>query len=250
MKSTEEIRAMKGVDLIAMLTVYDYPTACALDTCGLDILFVGDSLAQTELGLESTSDIGLDQMLHHLGAVARGVEKTHLLADLPFGSYDTPEIAQAAASALMEKGAASVKLEGPRYKVVEHLTRNGISVMGHVGLLPQTARKYRRQGTKVDSAARILEQARRLESAGCYALVLEFMSHETALRITDSVNVPTIGIGAGPHCDGQVLVISDMLGQYESVPSYVRKFAHLYETTVAAGQQYREEVKRRIFPGS
>ena len=240
---------MKGVDPIAMLTVYDYPTACALDTCGLDILFVGDSLAQTELGLASTSDIGLDQMVHHLGAVARGVKKTHLLADLPFGSYETPAVALEAAGVLIKAGALSVKLEGPCYKAVEHLVQNDVPVMGHVGLLPQTARKYLRQGTKVDSAARILGQAQRLESAGCYAIVLEFMSHETAQTITDDICIPTIGIGAGAYCDGQVLVSSDMLGQYESVPSYVRKFAHIYEATVAAGQQYRKDVKKRNFPG-
>lgn len=249
MKSTDDIRAMKGVDPIAMLTVYDYPTARALDTCDLDILFVGDSLAQTELGLSSTADIGVTEILHHVKAVSRAVTQTHLLVDLPFGSYDTPDLAIQAAREVKGAGADSVKLEGPRYDVVERLTGDGIPVMGHVGLLPQTARRYLRQGTKVDSAARILEQAQRLEAAGCYAIVVEFMSHETARSITDKLSIPTIGIGAGSHCDGQVLVISDMLGQYESVPSYVKKFAHLYETTVEAGKQYRDEVKQRTFPG-
>ena len=249
MKSTDDIRAMKGVDPVAMLTVYDYPTARALDTCDLDILFVGDSLAQTELGLSSTADIGVTEMLHHVRAVARGVTRTHLLVDLPFGSYDTPDLAIQTVSEVTAAGADSIKLEGPRNDVVERLTGEGIPVMGHVGLLPQTARRYLRQGTKVDSAARILEQAQRLEAAGCYAIVVEFMSHETARSITDKLAIPTIGIGAGSHCDGQVLVISDMLGQYESVPSYVKKFAHLYETTVEAGKQYRDEVKRRTFPG-
>ncbi len=248
-KSTDDIREMKSVDPVAMLTVYNYPTAMALDRCGLDILFVGDSLAQTELGLASTADIGLDQMIHHLGAVARGVEQTHLLADLPFGSYDSPGDAYEGSSRLIEGGALSVKLEGPRYKVVEHLVGKGVAVMGHVGLLPQTAKRYRRQGTKTESAARILEQARSLEASGCYALVMEYVSHETARLITESIGIPTIGIGAGPHCDGQVLVISDMLGQYESLPSFARKYANLYETTTSAARQYREEVKSRTFPG-
>ena len=247
-KTVAALREMKGVEPIAMLTVYDYPTAMALDACDLDILFVGDSVAQTELGLSSTADIGLDQMLHHLFAVARGVKRTHLLADLPFGSYETPEMALEGAKRLLDAGAMSVKLEGPRYDVVELLTANGVAVMGHVGLLPQTARRYRRQGTKVESAARIRKQASQLESVGCYAMVLEFMSHETAETITADLTIPTIGIGAGPACDGQVLVSSDMLGQYESVPSYVRKYAHLYEATKKAGAAYREEVKRRCFP--
>lgn len=248
-RSVDEIRRMKGTDPIAMLTVYDYPTARTLDDCGLDILFVGDSLAQTELGLASTADIGLEQMLHHLGAVARGVKKTHLLADLPFGSYATPELAMDGARRLLDAGAMSVKLEGPRYGVVEHLTGNGVPVMGHVGLLPQTARRYLRQGTKADSAARIVKQAERLEKAGCYSIVLEFMSHETAATITDLVGVPTIGIGAGSACDGQVLVSSDMLGQYESVPSYAKKYADLHAATTEAAMHYRDEVKRRTFPG-
>jgi 3-methyl-2-oxobutanoate hydroxymethyltransferase len=240
---------MKGVDPVAMLTVYDYPTARALDTCDLDILFVGDSLAQTELGLSSTADIGLTEILHHVKAVARGVTQTHLLVDLPFGSYDTPDLAIQTGREVTAAGADSVKVEGPRYDVVERLTGEGIPVMGHVGLLPQTARRYLRQGTRVGSAARILEQAQRLEAVGCYSIVVEFMSHETARNITDKLAIPTIGIGAGSHCDGQVLVVSDMLGQYESVPSYVKKFAHLYETTVEAGRQYRDEVKQRTFPG-
>lgn len=249
MKSAVEITAMKGKEAIAMLTVYDYPTAVALDSCGLDILFVGDSLAQNELGLKSTADIELDTMLHHLGAVSRGVSKTHLLADLPYGSYATEELALESAKRLLDSGANSVKLEGPRFGVVEHLVRHDIPVMAHVGLLPQTAKRYLRQGTKEDSATRILRQAERLVDAGCYAIVVEFMSHTTARKITESVSVPTIGIGAGSDCDGQVLVITDMLGQHQKVPSYVRKFAHLYEATAQAATQYRDEVKRRVFPG-
>ena len=239
---------MKGSEAVAMLTVYDYPTAVALDSCNLDILFVGDSLAQNELGLASTADIGLDTILHHLGAVSRGVSKTHLLADLPYGSYTTKDVALDSANRLLESGANSVKLEGPRFEIVEHLVCHGIPVMAHVGLLPQTAKRYRRQGTKEDSATRILRQAERLVQSGCFAIVLEFMSHATARTISESVAAPTIGIGSGPDCDGQVLVISDMLGQHQSVPSYVKKFAHLYEVTAQAATQYRDEVKQRTFP--
>jgi len=231
-----------------MLTVYDYPTARALDGSGLDILLVGDSVAQNELGLERTADLSLEMMLHHVRAVKRGVERTHILADLPFGSYGKPAEALTSALALMDAGANSVKLEGPRFEVVEHLVGAGVPVMGHVGLLPQTAKRTVRQGTKPESAARIEQQAIGLANSGCYAVVLEFMSHDTARSITDRVDVPTIGIGAGPGCDGQVLVISDMLGQHESVPSFVQKYASLYEVTVDAASRYREDVKQRRFP--
>ncbi len=240
---------MKGREPVAMLTVYDFPTARALDASGLDILLVGDSVAQNELGLERTSDLSLEMMLHHVEAVARGIESTHLLADLPFGSYENPEDALASARALIDAGANSVKLEGPRVEVVERLVAADIPVMGHVGLLPQTAKRTVRQGTKPESAARIGRQAERLADAGCYAIVLEFMSHQTAQDITARVDVPTIGIGAGSECDGQVLVITDVLGQHESVPSFVRKYADLFEVTAKAARRYREDVKERRFPG-
>ena len=249
MKSAHDICAMKGKEPVAMLTVYDYPTARALDVCGLDILLVGDSVAQNELGLERTSDLSMEMILHHVRAVARGVQETHLLADLPFGSYERPEDALVSARALLDAGANSVKLEGPRFEVVEHLTTAGVPVMGHVGLLPQTARRTVRQGTKPESAARIGLQAERLAETGCYAIVLEFMSHETARTITEGVSVPTIGIGAGQACDGQVLVITDALGQHEKVPSFVRKYASLFEVTVDAGKRYRDDVKKGRFPG-
>ena len=239
---------MKGRSRVAMLTVYDYPTACALDRCGLDILFVGDTLGQVELGFEQTSDVTMEMMLHHLSAVRRGIGETHLLADMPHGSYSEPALALESAMRLLEAGADSVKLEGPRYRVVEHLVANGVQVMGHVGLLPQTARKYRRQGTKRGSAARIEAEAEALVEAGCYAVVLEYIPSELARRITSSIRVPTIGIGAGPDCDGQVLVVTDMLGSYPDVPSFVKKYAHLYEEILRAGEAFREEVKAGAFP--
>jgi 3-methyl-2-oxobutanoate hydroxymethyltransferase len=238
---------MKGTERVAMLTVYDYPTALALDQAGLDILFVGDSLGQVELGLERTSDVTMTMMRHHVSAVARGVTATHLLADLPYGSYDDPEEAMTSARTLLDAGARSVKLEGPRYDIVRHLTSRGIAVMGHVGLLPQTARRYVRQGTKEESADRIHHQATCLVEAGCYAIVLEFMSQSLASRITADVGVPTIGIGAGPSCDGQVLVITDMLGQLQQVPSYVKKYGTFYEETVRAGMAYCADVKAGRF---
>jgi 3-methyl-2-oxobutanoate hydroxymethyltransferase len=248
MKTAEDIRATKGQSKIAMLTVYDYPTACALDRCGLDILFVGDTLGEVELGFERTSKVTMEMMLHHLGAVRRGVKETHLLADLPYGSYAAPEQALENARQLLEAGANSVKLEGPRYDVVEYLVAHGVDVMGHVGLLPQTAQRYVRQGTRKSSAARVESEAVGLARAGCYAVVLEYVPTELAQRITPAIPAPTVGIGAGPHCDGQVLVITDMLGLFPRVPSYVRKYAHLYEAIVQAGEAFRDEVKEGLFP--
>lgn len=239
---------MKGCSKIAMLTVYDYPTACALDRCHLDILFVGDTLGQVELGFDHTSDVTMDMMLHHLSAVRRGIDETHLLVDLPNGSYTDPEQALKSALRLLGAGANSVKLEGPCYQVVEHLVSNGVQVMGHVGLLPQTARKYLRQGTKRKSANRIEAEAEALFKAGCFALVLEYMPSSLARRITSSVKIPTIGIGAGPDCDGQVLVVTDMLGFYPKVPSFVKKYSHIYEEIIRAGNTFREEVKTDVFP--
>lgn len=232
-----------------MLTAYDFPTARALDWCGLDILLVGDSLSQNELGFDKTSDIDLSMMCHHLEAVARGVENTHVLADLPYHTYETPEAAVLSARVLIDSGAKSVKLEGPRYDVVRAIRAEGIDVMGHVGLLPQTARRFVRQGTKPESAVRIARQAAGLEKAGCYAVVLEFMSVHTAREITELVGIPTIGIGAGEGCDGQVLVITDMLGMHEKVPSFVKKYASFFEEMVRAASQYRDDVKARRFPG-
>ena len=248
MKTAQDVRAMKGKAKIVMLTVYDYPTARALDGCGLDILFVGDSLGQVELGLDSTAEVSMDMILHHLAAVRRGVEQTHLLADMPFGSYTDPEAALENARRLTDAGADSVKLEGPEYQVVEHLVANGVDVMGHVGLLPQTASRFVRQGTKSASALRITQETSGLADAGCYAVVLEFIPGELAERISESVAVPTIGIGAGPCCDGQVLVVSDLLGLYPEIPSFATKYAHLREEIVRAGEAFRSDVREGRFP--
>ena len=248
MRTAQDIRAMKGRSKISMLTVYDYPTACALDRCGLDILFVGDSLGEVELGFDRTSMVTMEMMLHHLAAVRRGLKKTHLLADLPYGSYSEPEQSLENARRLLEGGADSVKLEGPSYDVVGHLVENGVDVMGHVGLLPQTARRRVRQGTRKSSAKRIESEAAGLASAGCYAVVLEFVSAALARQITSSIPAPTIGIGAGSHCDGQVLVVADVLGLCPEAPSFAKKYAHLHEAIVRAGKAFRDEVKEGVFP--
>lgn len=247
-KSARELRDMKGRRKVAMLTVYDYPHARILDSCGLDILFVGDTLGEVELGFDRTSSVTMEMMLHHLGAVRRGVEETHLLADLPFGSYESPDQAILNARRLLDAGADSVKLEGAHSDVVEQLSSEGVDVMGHVGLQPQTARRYVRQGTKETSAQRIMGEARLMDAAGCYALVLEFMPFALAQEITQAISIPTIGIGAGPACDGQVLVLNDMLGLFDTVPRYVKKYAEMQKTVSDAGRAFARDVQEGTFP--
>lgn len=238
-----DLRARKGGARLAMLTAYDYPTARALDACGLDILLVGDSMGEVELGLGSTRAVSLEMMAHHVRAVANGASATHICGDLTAGSYDTPGQAVASARALVAAGAHSVKLEGGLVPQVAAIIGDGIPVMGHVGLLPQTAAVYRREGTTPDAAARILAEARALDAAGCYAIVIEAVPAELASRITAAVACPTIGIAAGPECDGQVLVSTDLIGQLPETPRFVKPKADVFGIVVAAGRAFADEVR-------
>jgi len=242
-KSADEIRKMKGVEPIAMLTCYDYPTALALDTCGLDIIFVGDTLGEVVLGFPNTTYVTMEMMLHHLGAVRRGVRQAHLLADMPFRSYDEPAAARRNAERLIDAGADSVKLEGPAYEAVRAIRQAGIEAMGHVGLTPQTDQDYRKKGTDEASAERILREATTLAELGCYAVVVEAVPARLAERITRSIPIPTIGIAAGPACDGQVLVSTDLLGLFEKQPPFVTKRADLRGQIIRAAKGFVESVK-------
>ena len=188
--SPARLRARKGGRRLAMLTAYDYPTALALDGCGLDILLVGDSLGEVELGFDSTRAVSLAMMAHHVRAVRNGVSLTHVCADLPAGTYRTPGEAVETARALVEAGADSVKLEGGLIDQVAAILADGIPVMGHVGLLPQTAESYTRQGRTPEEADRIAAEARALDAAGCYAVVIEAVPAELAARITAEVVLP------------------------------------------------------------
>jgi 3-methyl-2-oxobutanoate hydroxymethyltransferase len=241
--TAEEIRARKGGRHLAMLTAYDYPTALALDACGLDLILVGDTLAMLELGEDSTRGATLAIMAHHLRAVRRGVTRTHVVGDLPADTYRSPREAAASARALRAAGAESVKLEGAHVEAVRAIAAEGIPVMGHVGLLPQTADAFRRQGTTAESAACIVADAAALDAAGCYAIVIEAVPPALAGRITAEVAVPTIGIAAGPACDGQVLTSTDLLGLLPTQPPFVTPMANLYETAVAAGRAFAAEVR-------
>jgi len=237
---------------ITMLTAYDFPTAQFVEAAGVDIALVGDSLGNAVYGFRTTRDVTMELMLPHVAAVRRGAPNTHIVADMPFQSFDTPELAVANARRFVDVGADSVKIEGALTDVVEALRDAGIEVMGHVGLLPQTAKDFKARGRTQEEADAICAGARALERAGCFSLVLEHMPLGLAQRITEELSVPTIGIGAGPHCDGQVLVIHDMLGFFfpggRFKPPFVKRYAAIGEIAVEACRRYAEEVRSGAFP--
>ena len=210
-----------------MLTAYDYPTARLLDESGVDVILVGDSLGMVVLGYPDTTLVTMDEMVHHTRAVARGAMRAFILADLPYRSYETPEEAVANARRLIEAGAHAVKLEGgqPRVPQIRQLVAAGIPAMAHIGMMPQNVRLeggYRMKGKTPEQAEALLADAAAVEAAGAFGILLELVVADVARRITESVSIPTIGIGAGPNCDGQVLVVHDLIGMF---PWFTPKFA-------------------------
>ena len=255
--SIDDLKAMKECgEKIAMLTAYDYPTARLLDEAGVPIILVGDSLGMVVLGYSSTLPVTMADMLHHVSAVVRGTQRTHVVADMPFMSYQAgPEDAlRNAGRFLQEAGAQSVKLEGgvSVAETVRRLVEVGIPVMGHIGLTPQSIHAFggfKVQGKTPEAASRLLEDARALEKAGAFAIVLETVPAPLATLITRQVNVPTIGIGAGIGCDGQVQVVHDVLGLYSDfVPKHAKQYAKLAEVIKNALTEYFNEVKSGKFP--
>jgi 3-methyl-2-oxobutanoate hydroxymethyltransferase len=241
--SAADIRSLKGVRRLAVLTAYDYPTALALDEAGLDMILVGDSLGEVELGYESTRWVTLQMMVHHVRAVRHGVTRTHLVADMPAGTYRDPAEALATAQALMDAGADSVKLEGALIPQVEAIVAAAIPVMGHVGLLPQTAGERRRHGKTAAEADAIAADAAALDAAGCYSIVIEAVVPDLATRITPAVGCPTIGIAAGSDCDGQVLVSTDLLGLLPDPPPFVKPAVDLRSIIQGVGRDFVAEVR-------
>ena len=237
-----------------MLTAYDFPTARILDEAGIPVLLVGDSLAQVILGYETTLPVTVDEMLHHARAVARGAKNALLVGDMPFLSYQvsTEEAIRNAGRFLKEGGMHAVKIEGPQLELAEALASRGIPVMGHLGLTPQSVHTmggYRVQAKTEEAADRLLADASALEKAGVFSLVLEGIPADVSKRVTESVSVPTIGIGAGPHCDGQVLVLTDLLGLGEGkYPKFVKPFANLREEITRAVRAFADQVESGVFP--
>ena len=226
-----------------MLTAYDYPTALALDECGLDLILVGDSMGEVELGMGSTKAVTLAMMAHHVAAVSRGLTRTHLVADMTLGSDATVQTAIVNARTLRDAGADSVKLEGAKIPQVEAIIAAGIPVMGHVGLLPQTAETYRKHGRTDEEADGIVADARALDEAGCYCIVIEAVVAEVATRVTEAVGAPTIGIAAGARTDGQVLVSTDLIGQLPEAPPFVTPKANVREIVIGAAAEFAAEVR-------
>jgi len=254
--TVELIVSLKHKRKITMLTAYDYSTACLVDKTGIDIILVGDSLANVVLGLESTTQVGMPEMLHHAKAVSRAVKNALLIADMPYSSYqlNSDECVINARRFITEAGCQAVKLEWfdncPR--VTQQIIQAGIPVMGHIGLTPQTADKiggFKCQGKDAQTAKRLIAQAQELEKKGCFAICLECLPDRIAELISKKITIPTVGIGSGIHCDGQVLVINDMLGLFERyTPKFVKKYADLSGLILAAVQNFKNEVIQEKFP--
>lgn len=250
-----DVRARKGGSPLAMVTAYDTPSARIADRAGADIILVGDSVANNVLGHESTLAIGMDEMAHHVAAAARAHPRALLVADMPWLSYHLGiEDAVRNAARFIKVGAAAVKLEGGRKRVpaIEAIVGAEIPVMGHLGLTPQSVNAMggmRVQAKADDDAQRLLDDARALTDAGVFAIVLEGIPTDVAQRVTAAVAVPTIGIGAGPDCDGQVLVYHDVLGLGEGrSPKFVRRYASLGDEAVAALERFFADVRSRAYP--
>lgn len=250
-----ELRDRKGAEKIAMVTAYDYTMARLVDEAGVDMVLVGDSLGMVVQGLQTTIPVSLDEMIYHCRAVARGLARAHLVGDLPFMSYQvSPAQAVESAGRLMKDGAAeSIKLEGG-VEVAEHvhrIVRAGIPVVGHVGLTPQSVHAlggFKVQG-RGSAAEKVVDDALALEQAGAFAIVLEAVPPDLAAQITAAVSVPTIGIGAGDACDGQVLVCTDLLGLSRGhQPKFAKRFAELGDAAVTAVSEYVAEVRSGAFP--
>jgi 3-methyl-2-oxobutanoate hydroxymethyltransferase len=241
---------------IAMLTAYDYTSAKIIEDAGVRLVLVGDSLGQVVLGYDSTVPVTMDEMVHHIRAVVRGTKSSHIVGDMPFLSYQTDhtDAIRNAGRLLKEGGAQSVKLEGGRRvaDTVRRVVEAGIPVMGHIGLTPQSVNQlggYRVQGRTSRTAEELIEDARALEEAGAYSVVLELVPAALASMITEHLSIPTIGIGAGVHCDGQVQVFHDLMGLFtDFAPKHARRYANLAETIKAAAAEYISDVQGQSFP--
>lgn len=259
MKSMSNFQKLKNNnEKIAMLTAYDYSTAKVLEEAEIDAILVGDSLAMVALGLENTYNITLEEMLIFVRAVARGAKNTFIVGDMPYMSYNLSiEQGLKNASEMIKAGANAVKLEGCNEHILE-LTKRcvecGIPVLAHLGLTPQllnTIGGYRIQGKSAEATEAILQSAKKLEQAGAFAVVLELMPAESAEYITNNLTIPTIGIGAGVGCSGQIVVTDDIMGKFtDFAPKFVKKFANIHDVVLEGIRQYSKEVKDEVFPST
>ncbi|UCB59885.1 MAG: 3-methyl-2-oxobutanoate hydroxymethyltransferase [Candidatus Bathyarchaeota archaeon] len=234
---------------IIMLTAYDFQMAKILDEAGIDLILVGDSLGMVMQGFMDTKSVTIEDMLYHTKAVSRGAKNTPVIGDMPINSYRTVEDALNNAKLFLEAGADGVKIEGNKPEQINALLDHGIPVMGHLGLLPQTAGSYRVKGKKPEEAQKILKDALDLDQRGVFSMVLECIPESLAKKITETVKIPTIGIGAGKYCNGQVLVINDMLGfDLSFAPRYLKRYANLNKIIKDAVARFKEEVSEGTYP--
>jgi 3-methyl-2-oxobutanoate hydroxymethyltransferase len=255
-KTVPTIISMKNKEKIVMVTAYDAPTAKIVDESGVDIVLVGDSLGNVIQGAPNTLSVTMDEMIYHTKIVFRGIKNAHLCADMPFMSFQTSkqDAVRNAGRFIKETGAESVKLETTQDYIdtIRAIRKTGIPVMGHIGLRPQSVHDmggYKLQGTEKGEGAKLISLAKEIENAGAFSLVLESIPHKLAKKITRSINIPTIGIGAGPECDGQVLVIHDLVGlSEEPLPKFVKKYANIRETMTKATKEFVNEVRNGAFP--
>src|SRR3989338_4185413 len=247
MKSPQQIKSMKSKQKIVILTAYDFSTARLMDNI-VDIILVGDSLGMVVLGYENTAKVTMQDMLRATEAVARGAKNSLIVGDMPIGTYDNKQDALRNAKLFLKAGANAVKIE-KKPEIAEFLVKNGIDVMGHTGLTPQTTTNFKVQGKDGKSAKRLIEEAKACEKSGCFSLVLECIPLNLAKKITQSISIPTIGIGAGIHCDGQVLVTHDILGLFDMFkPKFVKRYADLSSVMRKAFEQYAKDVRKKKFP--
>lgn len=256
--TVQQIQAKKTCnEKIIMLTAYSYPVAALLDKAGVDIILVGDSLANVALGLKSTKEVGMQEMIHHASAVGRAVKNALLVGDMPFDAYQNTDKSTALINAkrfIEEAGCGAVKVEwfDNCLDIIANLVENGIEVMGHIGLTPQTVERlggFKVQGKDAASAAQLIRSAKALQESGCFCIVLECIPFQLAELITNAVSIPTIGIGAGAYCDGQVLVTDDMLGLYcDRLPRFVKRYACLERVILDAVSKFQQEVNDGNFP--
>ena len=259
MKTVSTFQRLKDSgEKITMLTAYDYSTAQVLDKAEIDAILVGDSLAMVVLGHENTYNITIDEMLIFVSAVARGAKNSFIIGDMPFMSYNlSVEQGLENAGKMIKAGANAVKLEGCNEHIlnlVKRCTETGIPVLGHLGFTPQlmnTLGGHKIQGKTSEKIEAILESAKKLEEAGCFGIVLELMPADSAKYITENLKIPTIGIGAGVNCSGQIVVIDDILGKFtDFTPKFVKKYANLHDEIIKGVQSYKQDVKNMIFPSA
>lgn len=249
MKFEDRIRQKKNKEKIVMLTAYDFQIAKILDEAGLDMILVGDSVGMVFQGFKDTRTVTVEDMIYHTKAVARGTTNTPIIGDMPICSDRSVELALKNSSRLLEAGAKGVKIEGNKPEIIKRLIAERIPVMGHLGLLPQTADTYKVHGKDPKEAHQIFQDALKLDQYGVFSIILECIPESLAEKITKTVKVPTIGIGAGKYCDGQVLVVNDMLGLLEGFkPKYLKKYLCLSELIKKAVENFSIDVRSQKYP--